>query len=508
MSSHYQRITFLLFLLIAGAHTIITLAIGRAPSTDEVFFKAAGRSWAQGGPWAAPEETGNFSHLTKTDLETVFFSYPPGYPFLYGLTVKLFGFGWRTAVGFDAFIHVTCLLTIAYFFKIAGPATARHRWLLAASFIFIGHPGRPDELAMTFGYLGLALGMRRSPLPPSHSIASNIVFGLCGVVSVPCLLILGGIRASQLAWGNATFREKCVSGFQLAATVIIIWFVAAAPILLSNPGALEQNISTSFNHLGRNFADSFQHLTTYYFGYFITVAILILAGMLMAPKNLRPSDWKYWAYWWSGPIFTWLFFFLRNTFQGYYYIFWMPWLVAAFLNYHPLLACIHALPNFRSSITTAFALLLLLPPGFDQARHFLIQMILPAEQRWSAETPRVRATVQPGSMVLSSAHWWSVGDITQTRDLFVTRKMNPETTDYIIMTTHGTGQPGLRRTLTPAFEEAISNGEFEIIHDNLDRQYPTLFGIRLSNSAWGAGSIIYRATRLSENSKASKPPHL
>jgi hypothetical protein len=98
---------WLIYLLLASlAYLVVLTAVGRLPCRfgDEIFFKAAGREWAATGRFAAPELAGTLG--LEPPLEEVWLPYPPLYPILFGGFVKLFGFGWRVCVAFDAVIHV------------------------------------------------------------------------------------------------------------------------------------------------------------------------------------------------------------------------------------------------------------------------------------------------------------------------------------------------------------------------------------------------------------------
>src|SRR5690348_16567635 len=79
------------------------LHYGRLFGQDDIFYKAAGFHWATDGHFAAPELTGRLPGANPP-LEKVFACYPPGYPFLFVLTVRAFGFGWRQVMCFDAVI--------------------------------------------------------------------------------------------------------------------------------------------------------------------------------------------------------------------------------------------------------------------------------------------------------------------------------------------------------------------------------------------------------------------
>src|SRR5271154_6086707 len=89
----------LLFCLGVGAYLAYQAIGGRFVQMDEVFFKAAGREWAQSGTFAAPEIDGVPTAdppgflIMQPPLSQVWFAQLPGYTFLFGVFARAFGFG-------------------------------------------------------------------------------------------------------------------------------------------------------------------------------------------------------------------------------------------------------------------------------------------------------------------------------------------------------------------------------------------------------------------------------
>ena len=88
---------------ILALYVIAAVLIGHFPLLDVIPFKAAGLHWALSGHFAAPEMRG-FQDL-RPPLEDIYFAHLPGYVFVFGLFVKLFGFGPRQCLLYDALIH-------------------------------------------------------------------------------------------------------------------------------------------------------------------------------------------------------------------------------------------------------------------------------------------------------------------------------------------------------------------------------------------------------------------
>ncbi len=125
-------------------------------------------------------------------------------------------------------------------------------------------------------------------------------------------------------------------------------------------------------------------------------------------------------------------------------------------------------------------------------RYLLITASLPKTQHWTAQSALVRSLIPPaqgcwhGPLV-------SIGDQCQVYDNLVAEQIDPENLDYMVLTAHGTGTPGLHQPLPEKLQAAINRGDFKMVHSTIDDAPSRMMGIPLSNSAWGAGCIIYKA---------------
>ena len=185
----------LLLSLLAG-YLAVMMVQGRFAVTDEMFFKAAGAQWAETGRFAAPEFSG-FLGATPP-VETIYAVYPPVYPFLFGIWVRLMGFSWQACVFYDAIIHVCLtLVVLLYAMQLDGRFKGFPGVLLVATILPLGTAGRPDELAMTFGTLGTCfLAVRgRGAL---GTILCGVAVGLAAGTSL-------GLRSLRPACGRKDF---------------------------------------------------------------------------------------------------------------------------------------------------------------------------------------------------------------------------------------------------------------------------------------------------------------
>src|SRR5271157_372421 len=111
------ELTFVLAIIL---YLFVLIRLGRLPQLDgdEISFKSPGREWAASGRFASPELRG--WRGLDPPLERIWLIYPPVYPFLFGVFVKVFGFGWRQCEMFDGLIRVAlAALTYAVAYRLA-----------------------------------------------------------------------------------------------------------------------------------------------------------------------------------------------------------------------------------------------------------------------------------------------------------------------------------------------------------------------------------------------------
>ena len=235
-----------LVIFIILTYTLLMSYFGRFSGYDEPFFKGAGREWGTTGRFAATELADSDWYPTtsfKVDVkpEEVFFFYPPLYSLGFGLIVKLFGFGWRQCVFYDAFIRAV----LAYaFVQIAHQMSVgkRRDWLitlLSFAILLQGFSERPDDLATCLAMIGLlpliGLSTNRSQI-----ILSGISFGLCAGTSVGAAGMLAMI-AITLLLSNSTPWQVRIRDFAIWCSVsAAVFLMVVFPLLYLHPGAINQ----------------------------------------------------------------------------------------------------------------------------------------------------------------------------------------------------------------------------------------------------------------------------
>jgi hypothetical protein len=433
----------------------VAIAIGRFTTTDEIAFKAAGREWARSGHFAAPELSG-FAHL-QPPVEEIWFAHLPVYTFLFGVFVKVLGFGAWQSVAFDALIHaVLAVLTFLHARRMnAPPWTA----VFAAALVLpLGTFGRADELAICLGMAAMLAAPLTSGVLLGIAAATNIV----AAAFFACIAFLR-VRSLKMVIAAAASFAACL-----------------VPILIANPDAWRQFGAHASAQFSTTTAWGLAHSWVYGRHYLLPAAATVV--VFVAVLVLRRHD-------------------LRLRFVGllpvvlilglipeksYYLWFVTPLLLAA--------ACATAVElraHRAMQIAVVVAAMLygggLLVPLQQQ----LIAATLPPDQRLAPNAAAVRAHVPRGSVVLASELWSSIANDVQYRSL-VHAATKLEEADYVILSGNGSGAPGVPQTLDAA-RQAVLATRFEVVYDNLRRDVPQLFGVPLSRSGGGYGVRIYRA---------------
>src|SRR5262249_5947510 len=70
---------------------------------------------------------------------------------------------------------------------------------------------------------------------------------------------------------------------------------------------------------------------------------------------------------------------------------------------------------------------------------------------------------------------------------------------YFVTDGNGTGQPGVWFSPGNPRYDAMVRESFEVISDNLPRTPLRIFGLRITNSAYGFGTIVLRRTQAKAN---------
>jgi hypothetical protein len=478
----------LVLLAILAAYLALAIAIGRFTTTDEIAFKAAGREWARSGHFAAPELSG-FAHL-QPPVEQIWFAHLPAYTFLFGVFVRLLGFGAWQSVAFDALIHVAlAALTFAHARRMSGSPWAAVA--AAALALPLGTLGRADELATCFGMAALlmmnnpssAFGTfsphegKRLPDPQVaegrlRGALAGILLGLTAATNIIAAAFFGVLALLRVR----TIRAALV----LIALAVASFAACLAPILIARPDAWRQFGSHATAQFATSVGWGLAHSWIYGKPYLLSAAAALIIGLAALFVTPRVTLVRFAS---ACAVLIVLGFVPAKS---YYLWFVTPLLIAA--------ACATA-AELRErrvvQIATLLAAMLYGGAVVGPLQQQLIVATLPSSQRLAPNVAAVRAHIPPASIVRASELWSSLGNDVRYRSL-VHSGTPFEEADFVVLTGNGSGAPGIPQSLEPTQQAALAE-HFDVVYDNLRRDVPRLLGIPLSRSGWGYGVRIYRS---------------
>jgi hypothetical protein len=489
--------------MIASAYTAMIVSLGRFPVTDEAFFKAPGRLWSVTGRFAAPELTGVLN--VQPPVEEMWAMYTPCYSFLFGAYCKLLGFGWRQCVSFDALIHVA----LSFLTYLATRALDRSLpcWvslLAGAAVLPLGHPGRPDELAMCFAIAGL-IPLFMTTLSRSRLFLSAILFGLTTLTSVAAGLVmgLGAVLLLVIHPGSLGRRTSHLTRWATVVAAVVIPGLGAFLLLL--PVGYHQYLANAKVLISGNpentFAFNWRH------GYpvlsFTSGCVLVALGSGL--PAFRANGPQAWTKLWLGPVSASLAVFA--LFSGRFTYMWFagPWLVCA--------GAVQIAWSYRDvGFPRTAGLVLALLGGFTvgcaySARDALVLFQQSSDQSLAYNEMYIREVIPPATVVLTDEYWWLLADRNRVYDIEFSRLRNLDEIDFVVLGANGSGRPGTPRSLRPEVAKYVAH-TFQPLYDTLPRDPVTLFGMKLTHSAYGFGPLIMaRMPRDADKPSSLHPLH-
>jgi hypothetical protein len=423
-SERSSVLALVFFLAITVGFVVLQTAIGRSQhSTDEVFFKAAGREWAATGRFGAPELVNVFHRATN--VTDVFFLFVPVYPFLFGLVASVVGFGWRTCVFYDA--AIAAVLAALTFWAIESGLRSKNRWMAALgglAMLPLNTPGRPDALATCFGMVSVMLLWTGAPSSKRLTI-SGIALGLCAGTSPSVAVLMGLVGLNRIAWWRVPLHlrlgQAMVWGLIAFATLAIV----VAPILVPQPTSLEQFRLNAKHTVGatselftvagmiRDLFGVGQNLPSRLVKLFMKAGLI--AGLASAAASIASGELRDWLALWLGPI---LGFGLLLTALShnpiYYHIMAQLFVIGS-------LQAIARFAPVRPRIAIFLSVLLVccwFASGFAFWRDTFVLLTLPADQQPGYQARHLPRMVPKGSTVFGHGCWWFLGDSCRVFDVW------------------------------------------------------------------------------------------
>lgn len=472
---------------------------GRFFHGDEIFYKAAGRQWAQSGKFAAPELVGWV--IAGPPVDQIFLAYPPAYMFLFGLYTRLFGFGWNQIMLFDPLIHVG--LAVITFVTVRNLVKDSPIWLAAITglaIIPLGLLGRPDELSTCFGMASFVL-LLSSPLSFWRVALAAGLFGLTIATSIGGAIVMGPVAFFLLLMNSEPWPRRIREILIFGLVALVTFGAALAPILVAYPSAYLQFTPRFHEDHGGILKtwDAFMQLglTLSIFPYFAALAIALLSCAI----SRQQEEWRRWVRLWAGPLLGMALVFFGIPGKLPYFWFVGPWLLVTSA------VCVYSMRLTRLRVIGGALLAFGLFVGaIPFAKDIYVLCSLPESQTMQAAANVLRSLIPDGSTVLTTEYWPLLGNRCRVYDASFSEP-SPRTIDYIVVTGNGSGVAGKRRPVKPGsmigFEDYIQE-HFTVIYDNLAKEPVSLLGRRLTHSGYGFGPIVLKQVR--QNPMSATPP--
>ena len=495
-----RMIRHLPLLVLVAAFFILEFAYPRFPDSDhEMIFKVAGWHASQYGAFAAPELEG-FLNLDPP-IEQVYFVYPPLYSWLFGEWSRVTGFGWAACVGYDALISAV-LAFIVYALagvvadSLLGSLSVSRRTALALVpallTLLFRQVARPDELGMVLGFgnlYWLLLPCAPSPRRPAVAFISGALAGLMLCTSPGAFLAFMPLLAA--AWllkvddvrGNARSLTVAALGAMLAVALCLMPLYVAHPHFYRQFFILLQSINDGFPSM---FSHAWEVSRQSVFLLLATLPVFCL-GMIALWRTGRIRETL--ALFVAPLVGFGLVAFARESFT--YWWFLQPWFL--------LVAVIVAADfwwtrrsQLMATVVVGWLATWVTIASAWPAKNYLARVTLPPEQKLATNLRKLRALIPTGASVLTATAWWALGN---DRIVYDPRYSNIEELsriEYFVTDSNGTGQPGVWvPPYRPRYQAMLREG-FEVISDTLPRAPLQILGLRITNSAYGHGTIILR----------------
>jgi hypothetical protein len=487
-----------LLLLLLAAFFVLEFSYPRFPAVDEIFFKSPGRNISQGGAFAAPELEG-FMQLDPP-IERVYFPQPPLYSWLFGEWAHATGFGWAACVGYDAVISAALALAVfgvadAVASVLLGPTWLGTTLALLSALLTLlfRQEARPDELGMLLGFTNAWWLLR--PRASSLRLTSFVSGGLVGLMlctSTGVLLSYMPLLAALWLRRVKKIREigPCVATFGLGVGLTAV--LCLMPLFLSHPDFYRQFLQhtqervlsfSAWDRLATGFSLTWQVAPHRLLILFATVPVLCL-GMV--------------AFWRVGRIGETLALFLAPLVGFVLLMFVRPahtymWFLEPWFLLLALIVTVYLWRQWRLRlVVTGWLAAWLAGAGIWPVKDYIVRIALPPEQRLAPNARKLRDLIPTGARVLTLGGWWALGRDRAVYDPRFSDLQDLDRIEYFVTDSNGTGEPGIWFVPSNPRYHAMVREHFEVVSDTLPRMPIRVFGFRVTNSAYGFGSVVLR----------------
>lgn len=154
--------------------------------------------------------------------------------------------------------------------------------------------------------------------------------------------------------------------------------------------------------------------------------------------------------------------------------------------------CLLAATNALTANRDRWLTLWLAVASIWPVKDYMVRIALPAEQRLAFNARKIRDLIPKGAGVLTLAGWWALGSDRAVYDPSMSNLQDLDRIEYFVTDSNGTGEPGVWFRPRNRRYDAMVREHFEVISDTLPRTPIRVFGFRVTNSAYGFGSVVLR----------------
>ena len=283
------------------------------------------------------------------------------------------------------------------------------------------------------------------------------------------------------------------------------------PILARYPGALDQFRANSALFMNWSRKDSFLPYLLWNVRNYRTIlasilGLLFLCLVLGVGRQSATKDFRCWYRYLLCTLASLGFWTATVAGKILYLSYLYPWLIAlavAELAWHGKAL---AFPKRLFAVLFLFISVILGSEGLIKST--LSMATLVSDQRQNSNEELLNKIIPPGSRVLATDAWWLLAKDHLVYDARFTHPDMSEV-DFVVLGGNGSGAPGQPVIPTSHSEWLASFPLFEtfhVVHDNLNRYRPKLFGFPLTRSSYGFGTMVLERnsrTQVSRSPSAS-----
>jgi hypothetical protein len=153
----------------------------------------------------------------------------------------------------------------------------------------------------------------------------------------------------------------------------------------------------------------------------------------------------------------------------------------------------HACRQWRlRALMTGWLTAWLLIASIWPVKDYVVRIALPTEQKLAPNVTKLRDLIPKGAGVLTLGGWWALGSDRAVYDPRFSNLEDLDCIDYFVADSNGTGQPGAWFRPSNSRYDLMLRQHFGVVSDTLPKTPIRVFGLTVTHSAYGFGSIVLR----------------